>query len=215
MKTKLNVFCVLILISILLDMFTNTINVYSFFPKVTNKTFRVDPKDIKAYDNATMTYLKPDGNNPKSVMMTNEVTGKPVRVFPSGEVEVSIESRPSTTFIICWAILALCGMVLAAVSLCKFVRFVWRVNKGKVFDWTTVKVLRQSGWTLVASSVLIIIMMTAQSFEMASRFSPEGYTINSLPVLGSLDFVSSFFILAMTEVLAIGIRLREDQELTI
>lgn len=215
MKTKLNVFCVLILISVLVDLFTSTINVYSFFPRKVNTAFKADPKDIEAYGNTSTAFLKPDGSNPKSVTMINEVTGKPVRVFPCGEVEVSIDSRPSSAFIICWAILALCGLVLATVSLCKFVRFVWRVNKGQVFDWTTVKVLRQSGWTLIASSALFVVMMTGASYELAGRFAPEGYTINSLPVLGSLDLVSSFFILAMTEVLAIGIRLREDQELTI
>lgn len=216
MKTKLNVFCVLILFSILVEVFGYFFKAYTFFSDHSLCETKADSKDADIYSSSVGVYLMPDGRNPKSVTMTNSVTGKTVRVFPGSFVDVD-ESvfKPNTAFEVVSGLSGLTILVLIITVFYKFIRFVWRVNKGEVFDHKSVSLLRQCGWLLLASYLLFIAVSTWDAFLIADQFRPVGYRITTQSLVNMIDLASCFFILAMAEVLSIGIELREDQKLTI
>ena len=216
MKTKLNVFCVLILFCILVQVFGTFFKAYTFFSDHAVKEAQVDPKDAEIFESSKAVYLVPDGKHPKSVTMTNGVTGKTVRVFPGSVVDVDDSAfQPSTAFDGVSGLSGLAIIVLFFTVFYKFIRFVWRVNKGEVFDHKSVRLLRQCGWLLLASYLLFIAVSTWDAFLIADQFRPVGYRITTQSLVNMIDLASCFFILAMAEVLSIGIELREDQKLTI
>lgn len=187
-----------------------------FFSDHAVKEAQVDPKDAEIFESSKAVYLVPDGKHPKSVTMTNGVTGKTVRVFPGSFVDVD-ESvfKPNTAFEVVSGLSGLTILVLIITVFYKFIRFVWRVNKGEVFDHKSVRLLRQCGWLLLASYLLFIAVSTWDAFLIADQFRPVGYRITTQSLVNMIDLASCFFILAMAEVLSIGIELREDQKLTI
>ena len=85
-----------------------------------------------------------------------------------------------------------------------FFRFILNVNHGEVFTWENVSLLRIVGWCLVVTPVLLILAL-----------SPDLENVLDTST-GAISFViDGVFILIITEVFVIGLKLKEEQDLTI
>ena len=124
--------------------------------------------------------------------------------FHKGWTEGRDGSEPSTllgTFGI--LIVFLCFIVYLYTFAC-FVRFILNINHGEVFSWANVDLLRTVGWCIVVPTVIIFAIM-----------SPD---FDNLWGAGAdaIGFITEgVFILIMAETFAIGLKLKEEQELTI
>lgn len=93
---------------------------------------------------------------------------------------------------------------VAVVSFVSFVRFILNVNRDKVFVWNNVPLLRWAGWGLLAGDVWLIVF-SLLSNEPAAQVCMEN----------SMGVILGVFQLIVAEVFAIGLKLKEDQDLTI
>ena len=107
---------------------------------------------------------------------------------------------------------ALCAIPVCIAVLClsvhsfvSFVKFILNVNRDKVFVLKNVSLLRSTGWRLLIAIVLCIPM----------ELILMGTTVETV----FNDFVDpilfSVFCLIVAEVFAIGLKLKEEQDLTI
>ena len=89
-------------------------------------------------------------------------------------------------------------------ALACFVRFILCVNRGEVFTWTNVDLLRTVGRCIVVTT---IVMGSALSFSDIGLLDiwPDTITI----------IIAGIFILIMAEAFSIGLKLKEEQDLTI
>ena len=101
-------------------------------------------------------------------------------------------------------ILGLAMIYLAIRSLVSFIRFILNVNRNKVFVWENVPLLRWTGWGLLTSCLIV-------SFHDLIEHIPFDKIYDS--VMEGMIF--SVFCLIVAEVFAIGLRLQEEQDLTI
>lgn len=123
--------------------------------------------------------------------------GVPTESFHNSSVRPSL---PEAIFVTIGFVAIL---YLGISSLVYFVRFILNVNHDKVFVLENVKLLRKTGWMLIAVFLIACCM--------SGLISEDVWDIYTY-VNGFLDPI---FYLIVAEVFAIGIKLREEQELTI
>ncbi|MBR4643580.1 MAG: DUF2975 domain-containing protein [Bacteroidaceae bacterium] len=111
--------------------------------------------------------------------------------------------HPSYALLLCFFVFFICMIYCGISSLIDFVKFILNVNRDKVFVRENVTLLRKCAWKiigLILSAVIILIIIKdepADIFEIAS------------------SGVECIFYFIVAEVFEIGIKLREEQELTI
>lgn len=89
-------------------------------------------------------------------------------------------------------------------SLVSMVRFILNVNRDKVFVWNNVTLLRWAGWGMVIPNVIAIVYDLLNSVPVRQVYVEDSYSI-----------LFGIFCLIMAEVFAIGLKLKEEQDLTI
>ena len=102
------------------------------------------------------------------------------------------------------SVVVLLALLAGLVSFLSFIRFILNVNRNKVFVWENVNLLRLTAW---ASIIPLLVFAWGQLYDGSSFV--EVYN----------DFFDAFlfgvFNLIVAEVFAIGLKLQEDQDLTI
>ena len=85
-----------------------------------------------------------------------------------------------------------------------FVRFILNVNRDRVFVWDNVPLLRWTGWGMLASTVIIFV------YDLLNHIPADIIYNETMD-----DFIFSVFCLITAEVFVIGLKLKEEQDLTI
>jgi len=112
------------------------------------------------------------------------------------------------------SILLILGLYI--VSIIYFFKFIYAVNKGKLFEKTNLKYLRILGFSLLATFLFEIVFNYISYNTVTSLFSFEDYDIlfgsSSISYIQPIAGLSA---LLVRQILAIGIEMKEEQELTI
>jgi len=95
-----------------------------------------------------------------------------------------------------------------------FLRIIFAVNKSVIFEWVNVKCLRIMGIGFILMFIANAILVFIQQYSFYKIMDIENYKIINSPFDGSILMfgVISFLV---AEIFAVGLRLKEDQELTI
>ena len=132
--------------------------------------------------------------------------------YSSLAVSLPIEELWSN-IIIGFLSLAMMGLLLSAIIV--FVRLIVAINRSQIFCWENVKRLRKLGIALLLAFACLFIMEYLNLQEIQKVLEVPGYAIslsgavsNTLPVLGLCSLI-------VAEVFAIGLKMKEEQDLTI
>ena len=118
--------------------------------------------------------------------------------------EDGAETPETTAFGIVRALIILGGAVVYLYAFACFVRFILCVNHGEVFTWTNVDLLRTVGWCIVVTT---IVTFSSMSFDLDNLLDVWSDAFGII--------AEGIFILIMAEVFSIGLKLKEEQDLTI
>ncbi len=116
------------------------------------------------------------------------------------------------------AFLGLLGILSLAFciwALVLFVRLVVAINRSDIFIWRNVRRLRLLGLALLLGYGCSLLSAWLSLRGLEKVFALEGYELSMSGEVGSTALVLGLCSLIVGEVFAIGLRLREDQELTI
>ena len=104
------------------------------------------------------------------------------------------------------ALLLLCFVIIIVglYALACFIRFIRNVNRDQVFTWENVSLLRWSGWGLLTMEVAMILFDAIEGFSLSYIYQED-----------TNDLIFGVFILIVAEAFAIGLKLKEEQDLTI
>ena len=116
----------------------------------------------------------------------------------AGEIPVSTWSAIGEVFV------TIAVMIAAIVSFCCFVNFILNINRNQVFEWGNVYMLRLTGIGLA----VVVLLISAEEF-----FHGRGFTEVFEDYFDVLIFC--VFNLIVAEAFAIGLKLKEEQALTI
>jgi len=111
--------------------------------------------------------------------------------------------------------LHLIGVIAVIIALVFFIRLIMSINKSQIFDWQNVKRLRIMGYTLLVSYLCTLIpaVMTVYTANGAVKLEKYIFSPSFLVNLPDLFLVLGCLIVA--EIFSIGLKMKEEQELTI
>lgn len=128
---------------------------------------------------------------------------------------VSVDSHPAKWEMIMVTVLTLLhmGMYLWAVVL--FIRLIISINKSDIFKWKNVRRLRLLGIALIVGFSCTFIATYLNCRSVGNVFSLQGYNLDISEIVSTTMLVLGLCALIVGEVFAIGLKMQEEQELTI
>ena len=157
----------------------------------------------------TESFTMPDKllNKKNGEMLPARINNAVVKV----PIEIGERSISSVICIILCSILILTGFIMAVYN---FLRIIFAVNKSVIFEWINVRRLRRMGIGFISIFVFNTIMILVHKHTVLQLIEIENYKIINSPLEGSILMfgVVSFLV---AEIFAVGLKLREEQELTI
>ncbi len=159
-------------------------------------------------------YLLPEPTALFKDSVYNEVTGTYVPAMFQ-HIGVIVPTKTSIWSVFLVALLSSLGIVAMTISLMIFIQLIISINKSVIFTWKNVHRIRLLGTSLLITYLLTLIPTLITWIELSGVFSISGYTIYQLGLSSFLTLVLGVVTFIIGEVFAIGLRLKEEQELTI
>ena len=154
--------------------------------------------------------VKPtDACVPDSLYCTATNSRVPYRLH---SLDASADIHPSTAYGVITALSGLFALVGLYGIYC-FVRLLISVIKGQVFIRKNVRRLRIFVYSLLLFGICIELQQWFMYHDMASQFVLDGYTAAGYSL--KVSWVSYFLLALFTEIFAVGVKLKEEQDLTI
>ena len=115
-----------------------------------------------------------------------------------------VPSSNGTVSEILMVVMGIAFLYLLVRSFISFVRFIWNVNRDEVFVWKNVLLLRWAGWGLLIPNVISIVYDILHHIPLQQIYIED-----------TCNIILGVFCLIVAEVFAIGLKLKEEQDLTI
>lgn len=214
MKKKFNFIALLILIA-LASSFIVTIQ-RSIDDFVTGFNEGIENDDAYLPNTAWLDIVQ-EGNTSYDFTLNSKDHGEGIQFIPRSIIAKQTQMDSKTTNILFGIsnIFILCNILTSICAIIFFVKFILAVNRGAVFEERLLFYLTILGWSLILSfaSVVIVSMLFHQiNIEL---FHIEGYKIVSSHTIPFFWLLAGLTILLVKQFIAIGIKLKEEQELTI
>ena len=216
MKRRLNILCVLVILVLSYSVFQNIYNnsgafvdgVKAGWEAADNSTeFSTVPEYLGG---AT---LIPDNFAIMTDSIFNEKTGKYTKAHIH-EVTVALDQKSNTLYNV--AIIAyFLEQIALILAIIWFIKVIIQINKAHIFSWKNVKLLRKLGWVLIINFVLSVIPIISNAIDVLNGFSTPGYKIYLYDTVSYLTLTLGLVTLIIAEAFAMGLRLTQEQELTI
>lgn len=144
----------------------------------------------------------------------NEKTGKYLpAVYAS--MAVSIDTHPAMWEVITEKALGFLQIGLSIWAAVLFIRLIIAINKSNIFNWKNVRRLRCLGLALIVSFCCTFFAAYLSVLSIEEVFSLHGYSLCLSEVVSITTLVLGLCSLIVGEVFAIGLKMKEEQDLTI
>lgn len=220
MKTKLNLICFLLFCALGLSLFLNILSGV----EGTNEAWQIirkddpnkssDEKSSVVVDLYTVVRLVPSipGSYPDSIyneknnrwipVQYNEIITRVDKTFSKGEL----------IGILLLLITSLAAMIMAFIYFIKLIR---NINRSQIFEWANVRNLKRLGIAFIVLFAVNAIFGFLNYHSILQQVKIQGYEVDWSSALQTSNLVIGLASLLVAEIFAIGLRLKEEQELTI
>jgi len=96
-----------------------------------------------------------------------------------------------------------------------FCMLIYAINKSRIFVWENVFKLQLIGGAMIITFIVNALYKYIYHSSYVAHISIPDYTINASGMWDFQQLIPGLGVLLMAEIFAVGLRLREDQELTI
>lgn len=220
MKRRLNILCVLVILTLSYSVIEMGYYLFIGF-RVGYESVSEEPTHLGNVDevkNMKTIHLIPDGISMEGGELLrdsiyNEKSGTYVpAAYAALAISVVAESLWSNFWV---GVLAIIQLICLLKATFFFVRLVVAINRSQIFCWENVKRLRRLGFLLLVSFGCSLLSEYLNLQVIQEVFALPGYTISlreavsiTIPVLGLCALI-------VAEVFAIGLKMKEEQDLTI
>ncbi|MGI6815120.1 DUF2975 domain-containing protein [Bacteroides sp. KG123] len=225
MKRRLNILCVIVLLVLGYSVFQTS---YYFFLGAKlgaesgmemAKNNEPDSLECRAMTNLKIIDLIPRALSSKgagflsdSVYNEKSKTYVPV-AYPS--LAISVDTHESIAGEVVNVLLPLFNLVFSVWAVVLFVRLIISINKSDIFNWRNVRRLRRLGVVLILSFCCSLASRYLDLISIREVFSLSGYELSLSEAMNSTLPVLGLCALIVGEVFAIGLKMKEEQDLTI
>lgn len=222
MKRRLNILCLIVML--VLGYSVLHVGYYFFIGvKLGVETVTENQEDVsKVHKVINMQYinlipksLSLEGNG--DLFIDSVYNEKSAAYVPAtySSLMVSVETQPSTWSKISDKLFPPLQMVLYIWAIVLFIRLVISINKSDIFNWRNVRRLRRIGGILIIAFCCTGITAYLNLQGIEEVFSLRGYELSLSDMLDTTILVVGLCSLIVGEIFAIGLRMKEEQDLTI
>lgn len=216
MKTKLNLFCLCVIISLALSASMAITTLYQMVSVGFSAGWEAAKNGTTAHiPSYTMILTMPTDLLVETGTVTNTKNGTEASIKPiisMVEIPKTEETSGLSLLGAFLSLLQVVGFVFAAVQFFKLIR---NINRGNIFEWKNVKYLRKLGWGLVTIFIAYFSSLFITNYEAAEVISLKGCELSMSVAFSDPTLILGFAALLIAEVFAVGLRMKEEQELTI
>ena len=174
MKTKLNLFCVCVLIALLLSTSTTVSIMFHSFTSAFKAGYESVEKgtDIHISDYKMICTLPTDLLE-KTGSVTNVRTGEQASIIPIISM-VEAPTKENDTFHALNRIASFISVIAGIFCLLQFFYLIRNINRGDIFSWKNVKFLRKLGWALILLFICTLATIVIGNYEASQVLQLNG-----------------------------------------
>lgn len=214
MKRRLNILCVLVVLVLAISVARTAY----YFGLGAFTGFR-GGKELRMNDLSILSNMKPVSLTPDDFLnfqdsVYNTKSGEYVPAFYT-QMGVSLPVHENA-----WAMVAsiLSTYVYMFAAISAFIIFIFiivSVNKSNIFTWKNVSRLRWLGGLLIISFIGSVIPHIITYATFSAEFAMKGYSLSLDDLFSVLTLALGLVSYVFAEIFAIGLRMKEEQDLTI
>lgn len=229
MKKSFNVLCATMFAVIVLYVAGSMTYVTTIIYKTATTAINMTAKDTAAIK-TSLEIFDPDKYTSCAVTMVpdnffevpvnsieNTLTGEQTPIMPVKVMAFIKGEKETKTSIAMAGIIGTIGTAAYIFFLCYLIRFIRNVRRKEIFEWKNVKILKRMGLSIIVAFITTLIVNLTHYAMAASIFVPKGYSIEWFEIISDNILLLGIGIAAMImgDVFACGLKMREEQELTI
>lgn len=130
------------------------------------------------------------------------------------EMVVQVDKTHNILFLVVSGTCSLLNMLFTLGALIFFVKLMLSINKSDIFEWKNVRRLRWLGGFLIAVFICTALPELMSYWGIKEVFGMEHYMVAPL-ALQLTDLLLGLGCLIVAETFAIGLKMKEEQDLTI
>lgn len=131
------------------------------------------------------------------------------------QAAVSINDNKTITSNIIQMTLSYVIIICAIVAIIQFIKFIRNINRSEIFSWRNVKLLRKLGIYLLIVFIANLSASILSTWQVSQVLSIPGYSYNWLHPLSESSLLLGVLAFVFAEIFAIGLKMKEEQDLTI
>lgn len=144
----------------------------------------------------------------------NEKTGKFVPAMYS-TMAIGIETQESVVSKVLSGLAKLLGIVTVVWAMVLFIKIIVAINRSDIFNWRNVRYLRRLGVLLIISFGCSLLSEYLSLYNLREVLSLPSYDLTLSDMVSTTTLVLGLSALIVAEVFAIGLKMKEEQDLTI
>lgn len=155
---------------------------------------------------------------PKSLAVTSDklFNHKDQEWYLASHIQTVVWAKSKDTVITRYAsFLVLIGIFFIIKAIVQFYKLINAINHEVIFDWMNVRRLNRIGRNLLISFMLAQAYMITNYWEATRLFELEGYEHNFWCDFQPMTLIMGLIALLVGRIFAIGLQMKEEQELTI
>lgn len=144
----------------------------------------------------------------------NEKTGTYVPAL-YGQLLISVPVKTSHAVMAVVSLVQILGIVASVVGIILFIKLIVSINRSLIFSWQNVRRLRWLGVALIFHYLCMLIPLVVAGSEVNEVFALRGYELHQSDLVSVITLVLAIVSFIVAEVFAIGLKMKEEQDLTI
>lgn len=223
MKKKLNILCLLLFLTLFASLSFNIVG------------------GVEGVNEAWSTVQNESGNYPTEIpdkSLESSITGLyPIRVIPTAagtytdsvynnktgawipiqysEIITKVSHPVSKLHLVGILILAVSYLLALGVGFICFLKLIRDINKSIIFEWKNVRNLNWLGGTLITAFFISFLLGYLNYSLVAEHVAINSYKIDWSGIAQTMNLILGLATLLVAEIFSLGLRLKEEQELTI
>ncbi len=211
MKSKINFICVLIFIALTASI---SLRVYESVTVSLQAMDLMDKLDYNDDDVFTVVTLKPNADTFVADSIYNNKTESYIPIQHS-EIITRSESQTGSAFLPPIVAIMLAIIILMIYTLVCFVNLIKNINLTEIFSWRNVSLLRRIGVSTIGIFIANLLLSYTNLLQIQTEFSFTSYKIGFENNSDMLQIIIGLVCFLFAEIFAMGLKIKEEQDLTI
>ena len=217
MKKQLNIICVLIFLVVGLSLVPSTYMMCKGFMDGFNYGMS---QAKETHEDSSEEILTPVGINlwPKSLIGSADqvLNQKDQKMYQTTFLKLMVWIKPQDAGVMRYAgWLSIAGLFFVILAVMHFYKLINAINKEVIFDWINVRRLNKIGYYLLISFAMMQAYLFLTYLTVNRVIELKGYNLNYWCDFQSMNLILGLIALLISRIFAIGLRMKEEQELTI